>query len=158
MSTVRWLQMWLKNFYQRSKKWMRCEKQHCHEIDTPSITTISPIHFQHKLNKEKWSGGKGEHLKKWCECENLPFTFSVMKIWLKIESGESTKEWSIKPMIGEEYKRKSEHNQWTYLKTSSRKWQQTERMCQPKKRRLSKVLGRKCAKLNERQEETKTIQ
>ena len=31
-------------------------------------------------------------------------------------------------------------------------------MCQPKKRRLSKVLGRKCAKLSERQEETKTIQ
>ena len=50
---------------------------------------------------------------------------------MKVESGESTKEWSIKPMIGEEYK-KSEHNQWAYPKTSS-KCQQSERMCQVKK-------------------------
>ena len=38
VSTMRWLQIWLKNFYQWSRKWMRCEKQHCHEIDTPFIT------------------------------------------------------------------------------------------------------------------------
>ena len=31
-------------------------------------------------------------------------------------------------------------------------------MCQLKKKRLSKALGRKCARLNGRQEETKTIQ
>ena len=40
---------------------MRCEKQHYHEIDTPSITLI---HFQPKLHKEKWYGDKGKSLKK----------------------------------------------------------------------------------------------
>ena len=52
VSTVRWLQMWLKNFYQRSKKWMRCEKQHCHEIDTPSITKYLWFTFNPNLIKK----------------------------------------------------------------------------------------------------------
>ena len=69
--------------------------------------TISLIHFQHKLNKQKWSGGKGEHLKKMVWMWKPVFHLFVMKIWLKIESGDSTKEWSIKPMIGEEYKKVS---------------------------------------------------
>ena len=68
---------------------------------------ISLIHFQPKLNKEKWLGGKGEHLKKMVWMWKLAFHLFVMKIWLKIESSESTKEWNIKLMIGEEYKKVS---------------------------------------------------
>ena len=38
VSSVRWLQIWLKKLYQWSRKWMRCKEQHYHEIDTQSIT------------------------------------------------------------------------------------------------------------------------
>ena len=38
VSGVRQLQIWLKNFYQWSRKWMRYEEQHYHKINTQSIT------------------------------------------------------------------------------------------------------------------------
>ena len=68
---------------------------------------ISLIHFQPKLNKEKWLGGKDEHLKNGVNVKTRLSPFCNENIGLEIESGESTKEWSIKPMIGEEYKKVS---------------------------------------------------
>ena len=133
VSTVRWLQMWPKNLHQWSEI-KEVRKTHYHKIDTPSITTISLIHFQHKLNKEKWSGGKGEHLKKNGVNVKIclsPFCNENMSVELKIES-------SIKQMMRYwardrcTMQKQDDHDRWTYPEASS-KCQPGERMCRAKK-------------------------
>ena len=59
-------------------------------------------------------------------------------------------------MTGEEYKKVSIINE--HIPKHQVESDNKLKECVNVKRRLSKVLGRKCAKLNERQEETKTIQ
>ena len=67
---------------------MMCEKQTLSWDRYSIYNKISLIHFQPKLNKEKWLGDKGEHLKNGVNVKTClsPFCNENMSIKLKIKS------------------------------------------------------------------------
>ena len=107
VSNVRWLQMWLKNFYQWSKM-KEVWKRHYHEISTPSITTYPWINLQLELHKRKNGKVIKATLSKKVWIWKRAFHLSVMKIWAssrKLNQG-SNKWWGTEPVIGVQCKNK----------------------------------------------------
>ena len=95
VSSVRRLQIWLKNFYRWSKKmievwrkWMGYEEQHYHEIDTQSITKHPWFNLQLELHKRQNDKVIKANLPKnvwiWKICLS-PFRNENMSIELKME-------------------------------------------------------------------------
>ena len=144
-------------------KWFLSTNQKMNEVwkttlswDRYSIyNTISLIHFQHKLNKEKWSSGKGEHLKNGVNVKTCLSPFCNENL-VENRIGRLNQRMKYQAHDRCTMQKQDDHDRWTYPKTSSRKWQQIERMCQPKKRK-TKTLKRKYAKLIKWQERTKVM-
>ena len=103
VSIVRWLQMWLE-FLSIIQKMTEVWKTTLPWDRYSIYNKISLIHFQPKLNKEKWQGDKNEHLKNGVNVKTCLSPFCNENIGLQIEIGKSTEEWSTKPMSREECK------------------------------------------------------
>ena len=83
VSSVRQLQIWLKNFYRWSKKWSRCEESEWgvkNNTITRSILNLDQNILDSTFNSSsirekrmiRWSR---RNSRKMCECENVSFTF-----------------------------------------------------------------------------------
>ena len=107
VSSVRRLQIWLKNFYRWSKKWSRCEEQHYHEINTQSITKYPGFDLQLELHKRENDKVIKANLSKNVWIWKCVFHLSVMKIWASSQKSNqwSNEEGGTEPVIGVQCKK-----------------------------------------------------
>ena len=114
VSSVRQLQIWLKNFYRWSKKWSRCEENEWgvkNNTITRSILNLDQkypwFNLQLELYKKKNDKVIKANLSKKVWIWKYAFHLSVMKIWaLSRKSNQgSNKWWGTEPVIGVQYKK-----------------------------------------------------
>ena len=113
VSSVRQLQIWLKNSYRWSRKWSRCEENEwgVKNTITRSILNIDQNILDSTFNsssiRDKMIRWSRRISRKMCEYEKYAFHLSVMKIWAsswKSNQG-SNKWWGTEPVIGVQCKK-----------------------------------------------------
>ena len=109
VSNMRWLQIWLKNFYRWSRKWSRCEENKWGVKDNTNTRSILNLYqnildstFNLSSIRKKNDKVIKANLSKNVWIWKCAFHLSVMKIWAsswKSNQG-SNKEYGTEPMIG----------------------------------------------------------